>query len=95
MQKQIAGFLGALALAASAVSPAVAQNTFIVQEQIWSEPMMKVMDRNKDGMVSRDEFLVYMGAQYDMMDQNKDKMLDKKEFTDKKMMERTFTRQDS
>jgi hypothetical protein len=101
MHKQIAGVVGAVALALMAATPAFAQktpsvtNTFITQEQIWSEPMMKSMDKNKDGMVSREEFLVYMGAQYDMMDVNKDKMLDKKEFTDKKMMERTFTRQDS
>ncbi len=95
MQKQLAMTLGALALAAAAAPSLAASNTFVTQEVIWSEPMMKTMDKNKDGMVSRDEFLAYMGAQYDMMDQNKDKMLDKKEFMDKKMMEKTFTRQDS
>jgi hypothetical protein len=56
----------------------------------WTELMMKSMDSNKDGMVSRDEFLVYMGAQFDRMDQNKDRMLTAKEFTDKKMMSTTF-----
>ena len=56
----------------------------------WSELMMKAMDRNKDGMVSREEFMAYMGAQFDMMDQNKDKRLTAKEFMDKKMMSSTF-----
>jgi EF hand len=56
----------------------------------WTQLRMTAMDRNKDGMVSRDEFLAYMGAQFDMMDQNKDRMLTAKEFMDKKMMSSTF-----
>jgi hypothetical protein len=40
--------------------------------------------------VSREEFMNYMGAQFDMMDQNKDKMLSTKEFMDSKMMKATF-----
>ncbi len=56
----------------------------------WTEPMMKAMDKNKDGTVSRTEFMEYMGKQFDMMDQNKDKMLNAKEFMDKKMMQSTF-----
>ena len=51
---------------------------------------MKAMDKNKDGTVSRTEFMEYMGKQFDMMDQNKDKMLNTKEFMDKKMMQSTF-----
>jgi hypothetical protein len=58
--------------------------------QFWTETMMKVIDTNKDGMVSRDEFLAYMGSQFDRMDQNKDRMLSAREFTDKKMMATTF-----
>lgn len=56
----------------------------------WSMPRMKAMDKNKDGMVSRQEYMDYMMAQYDKMDQNKDKMLSDKEFTNKKMMMSTF-----
>jgi Ca2+-binding EF-hand superfamily protein len=52
--------------------------------------MMKAMDKNKDGMVTREEFLAYMGDQYDKMDQNKDGKLTRAEFTDKKMMRTTF-----
>ena len=40
--------------------------------------------------VSRDEFMTYMGAQYDMMDAGKKKMLDSKGFMDRKMMTKTF-----
>ncbi len=92
-QTKLAGLIGTLVIFATAAFPAVAQNTFVTQEQIWSAPMMKMMDKNKDGMVSRDEFLSYMGAQYDMMDVNKDKKLSKAEFMDKKMMMVTFTLQ--
>ncbi len=48
------------------------------------------MDKNNDGMVTRDEFLAYMGEQYDKMDQNKDGKLSRSEFMDKKMMRTTF-----
>jgi hypothetical protein len=53
--------------------------------------MMRAMDTNKDGMVSRQEFLSYMGAQYDMMDTGKKGMLTGQQFMDKKMMAKTFT----
>jgi hypothetical protein len=56
----------------------------------WSERMMMAMDTNKDGMVSRDEYMDYMGRQYDMMDTGKKKMLTKQQFMDKKMMRSTF-----
>ena len=57
---------------------------------MWSPTRMKAMDKNKDGMVSRQEYMDYMMAQFDKMDQNKDKMLSAKEFMDKKMMMSTF-----
>ena len=56
----------------------------------WREIMMKAMDKNKDGMVTREEFMAYMGEQYDKMDQNKDGKLSRTEFMDKKMMRSTF-----
>jgi hypothetical protein len=56
----------------------------------WREIMMKSMDANKDGMVTRDEFLNYMGTQYDKMDQNRDGKLTRTEFMDKKMMRTTL-----
>jgi uncharacterized protein with FMN-binding domain len=56
----------------------------------WREIMMKAMDKNKDGMVTREEFMAYMGDQYDKMDQNKDGKLSRTEFMDKKMMRSTF-----
>ncbi|MGZ5094472.1 MAG: hypothetical protein ACXWCY_26980 [Burkholderiales bacterium] len=41
-------------------------------------------------MVTREEFLSYMGDQYDKMDQNKDGKLTRAEFMDKKMIRTTF-----
>jgi hypothetical protein len=76
-------------MAASAVNAAPSGNADF-PDLFWTELMMKSMDRNRDGRVTRDEFLAYMGAQFDMMDQNKDRALTAKEFTDKKMMASTF-----
>jgi hypothetical protein len=84
-----------LGYGAMAATPALAQGAFPrseldFQNMFWSERMMKAMDRNKDGMVSRDEFMTYMGRQYDRMDSGKKGMLTMQQFTDKKMMQSTF-----
>src|SRR4051812_25418671 len=87
--------MSVLAIAATAALPAAAQGTFPSAAQefpanFWSERMMRAMDANKDGMVSRQEFVAYMGAQYDMMDSGRKGMLTGQQFMDKKMMSRTF-----
>jgi hypothetical protein len=88
--------IGALAMAGLAPLPAAAQSPFPssaveFSSHFWTERMMRAMDTNKDGMVSRQEFLSYMGAQYDMMDTGKKGMLTGQQFMDKKMMAKTFT----
>jgi Ca2+-binding EF-hand superfamily protein len=90
-----AGMMGMLVFATMSALPAAAQGTFPSAAQefsshFWTERMMRAMDANRDGMVSRQEFLTYMGAQYDMMDTGKKGMLTSQQFTDKKMMARTF-----
>jgi len=80
--------LGAFGAPAMAASSAFPQSEF--NGMFWSPEMMKRMDANKDGMVSRDEFMNYMGRQYDMMDTGKKKMLTATQFTDKAMMAKTF-----
>lgn len=94
-QLRLVSAMDALALIAIATSPAmgasaVATGAEELVGKFWTAPVMKSMDKNKDGMVSREEFMNYMGAQFDMMDQNKDKMLSTKEFMDSKMMKATF-----
>jgi len=98
-QFKAASLMGAMTLALLASAPASSQSTFpsaaaemgnAVAPMFWTEARMKVMDKNKDGMVSRQEFMDYMGAQFDMMDTKKDAMLTKAEFMDKKMMASTF-----
>jgi Ca2+-binding EF-hand superfamily protein len=79
--------MGAMAAALMAATPASAE-TF--PERIWSPAMMTAMDKNKDGVVTRQEYLDYMGAQFDIMDTKKAGRLTKSEFTDKKMMQSTF-----
>lgn len=90
--------MGAMAMALMASAPAFSQSStfpsaakeFSMVEQFWSAGMMAKMDKNKDGMVSRQEFMDYMGAQFDTMDSKKKGMLTKAEFMDKKMMSSTF-----
>ena len=96
-QLKLVTTISALALAVVAASPAAAAPAGVSETaggdfaaSFWTMPRMKAMDTNKDGMVSRDEFMTYMGAQYDMMDAGKKKMLDSKGFTDRKMMTKTF-----
>jgi len=48
------------------------------------------VDSKMEGMVSRDEFMSYMGKQYDRMDAGKKGMLSKPQFMDTKMMRSTF-----
>ncbi|HEV7804159.1 MAG TPA: EF-hand domain-containing protein [Burkholderiales bacterium] len=85
--------IGSVALATMSAYPAMAQAPMGAQEFppiFWSEKMMTAMDTNKDGMVSRDEFMNYMGQQFDKMDAGKKRMLTKQQFMDKKMMMSTF-----
>ena len=69
---------------------AAAQSNTDFPDLFWKEWMMKAMDRNNDGMVTREEFLEYMGQQFDTMDMNKDRKLSAQEFMNKKMMSSTF-----
>lgn len=78
------------ATAAQSAFPSGAQEFSTFSSMFWSETMMRAMDKNKDGMVSREEFMAYVGAQYDMMDTGKKGMLTGAQFMDKKMMTRTF-----
>jgi hypothetical protein len=89
MKSAAAAGVFVLASMAAPIVTAASGNTDF-PDLFWSELRMKAMDTNKDGMVSRDEFLSYMGAQFDRMDANKDRMLTTKEFMDKKMMATTF-----
>ena len=94
MIKRMKTILAAGMLAVAATS-AAAQGTFPssaveFSSHFWSERTMRAMDGNKDGMVSRQEFLTYMGQQYDMMDSGKKGMLTGSQFMDKKMMSKTF-----
>lgn len=96
MQAKRASLVAVLAIAAMSALPAsAAQSAFPsaaveFSGQFWTETMMRAMDKNRDGMVSRQEYVDYMGAQFDMMDTGRKGMLTKEQFMDKKMMARTF-----
>ena len=54
--------------AAVALSPVVAT---VAQQESKAMTEAKKMDTNKDGMISRQEFLDMMGAKFDAMDKSK------------------------
>jgi Ca2+-binding EF-hand superfamily protein len=43
--------------------------------------LLLLMDRNRSGMVSREEFMTFMGAEFDRLDKNHNGELDVKELT--------------
>jgi len=45
------------------------------------EQLLELMDRDKDGTVSRAEFMKFMGEEFDQLDVNKDGKLDVNELT--------------
>ena len=45
-----------------------------------SMDMMKKMDSNKDGMVSKDEYVAFYEQKFEAMDKNKDKMVTQEEW---------------
>ena len=90
------GMIGVLALSATSALPAAAQSPFPTSavefsSHFWTERTMRAMDTNRDGRVSRQEFLTYMGAQFDTMDSGRKGSLTGAQFTDTRMMARTFT----
>ena len=90
-QLQMAGMVAILALTSiTAFAGAAPMGAEEFPPIFWSERMMTAMDKNRDGMVSREEYMDYMGAQYDMMDTGKKRMLTREQFMDRKMMMRTF-----
>lgn len=61
MRRTLTTTLGALVLSVAAAAPAMAQ-----EATAWPELMAKMADKNKDGMVTRKEFLDEMARLWDM-----------------------------
>jgi hypothetical protein len=70
--------LAALATAVMHAPFAAAQATAPATQQ--SMDMMKKMDVNKDGMVSKDEYMKFYEQKFETMDKNKDKMVTQEEW---------------
>jgi Ca2+-binding EF-hand superfamily protein len=54
-----------------------------------AKKMLLLMDTDKSGKVSKQEFMSFMEAEFDRMDINKDGELDVKELTDSRVQVRT------
>ncbi len=58
---------------------------FIIAGEDHAKQLLTLMDRDKNGKVSKAEFMAYMEAEFDRLDVNHDGELDVKELTAPKM----------
>jgi hypothetical protein len=76
----------ALLLAAGGVYAAASADDMVLYatpgyiEGLRTKEMMHMLDTDKDGMVSKDEWLTYQGKVFDALDKNKDGFLEPAEF---------------
>jgi hypothetical protein len=95
-QLKLAAAIGALMMAAvSAPAGAAGSSPFPSQVSevagfFFNSEMFHRMDRNRDGMVSRAEFMDYFGRQFDRMDTGGRGMLMPHEFTSRQRMSKVF-----
>jgi hypothetical protein len=75
---QGACLLAALGAAGMHAPFATAQSASPATQQ--SMDAMKKMDANKDGMVSKSEYMTFYEQKFDAMDKNKDKMVTQEEW---------------
>jgi Ca2+-binding EF-hand superfamily protein len=70
-----------LLTAASCASAAPAADKKDQKAMEYAKEMLRLMDTDANGKVSREEFMAYMNKQFDLLDVNKDGELDVKELT--------------
>lgn len=78
-------FIGLLLAAGGAYTAASADDMVLYAtpgyiEGLRTKEMMHMIDTNKDGMVSKDEWLAYQGKVFDALDKDKDGFLEPAEF---------------
>jgi 5S rRNA maturation endonuclease (ribonuclease M5) len=82
----ISGIAGLLLAGAIAGSTAWAeQDTKVVEGENATKQLLLLMDTDKDGKVSKQEFMAYMDAEFGKLDLNGDGKLDVKELTQLKI----------
>jgi EF hand len=67
------------AQASSTVAPPSPERVF--EGETEAKKLLKLMDTDKNGKISRQEFMTFMEAEFNRMDVNKDGELDVKELT--------------
>jgi len=84
---QITGLLASAATVRTAIAQDKAQQDEAKRDknlavgEAEAKRMLLLMDKDKNGKVSRQEFMAFMEAEFDRMDVNKDGELDVKELT--------------
>jgi hypothetical protein len=95
-QLKLAAAIGALMMAAVSTPASAADSSPFPSQAsevagfFFNSEMFHRMDRNRDGMVSRAEFLDYFGRQFDRMDASRRGMLMPHEFTNRQRMSKVF-----
>jgi Ca2+-binding EF-hand superfamily protein len=55
--------------------------SLLARGELEAKRLLLLMDKDHSGMVSRDEFMTFMGAEFDRLDKNHNGELDVKELT--------------
>jgi Ca2+-binding EF-hand superfamily protein len=93
----LAGLAGAGAIAIalaqdSSQAPVAQSEKKLAQGEKEAKKMLLLMDKDKSGKVSRQEFMSFMEAEFERLDINHDGELDVKELTDSHVQIRTRER---
>ena len=68
----VGGLLGPVAAQKSTTPPPSQQKGAIVAGQAAAKQLLLLMDKNKDGKVSKEEWMNFMSAEFDRLDTNHD-----------------------
>lgn len=74
------------ASATNATAPAASEAPKLVAGEVEAKKLLLLMDADKDGRVSKAEFMSFMEAEFDRLDKNKDGYLNVKELEQTQLM---------
>ena len=77
----VGGAAGSLTAAQNSAKPQAQKEKNVAAGEADAKRLLLLMDKDKNGKVSKQEFMSFMEAEFDRLDKNKDGELDVKELT--------------
>jgi hypothetical protein len=88
----IGGLVRAVAAQKSTAPPPSQQRGAVVAGQAAAKQLLLLMDKNKDGKVSKEEWMNFMSAEFDRLDTNHDGFVDVKDLEKSQIQQVPFYR---